>query len=232
MAVYKRKDEYGDLWRYRKQITLPDGRKVRIAGTPAINTKKAAEEAERAHVERVLNPPPVERERKRMSEVFDLLLAEYVATANNKNSEVESKRSAIDCHLRPEVGDLYAHEVTAARVDELAAKLHRKPKANGKGTLSPKTVKNVLQTLRKALRWAKKRGWIDEVPEIEMPRIDEDEIRFLTDAELDALLEVAASEPLWYAAVLLAVDAGLRLGELRALHWTDINGVTGTSPIT
>lgn len=227
MTVYKRNDEWGDTWRYRKQVTLPDGTKTRIAGTPAINTKKAAEEAERAHVERLLNPPKVERDRKLMSDVFDLFLDEYVATANNKPSEVAAKRSAIDGHLRPELGKLQAHEVTAARIDELAAKLHKKEKLRGEGTLGPKTVKNILQTLRKTLRWAKKRGWVDDMPEIEMPRVDEEEIRFLIDSELDALLTTVSSEPLWHAAVLLAVDAGLRQGELRELHWTDINSVTG-----
>lgn len=226
MAVYKRKDEWGGVWRYRKVVRLPDGRKVRIAGTPAINTKKAAEEAERAHIERALNPPPVEKDRRLMSDVFDLFLDEYVTLANNKGSEVAAKRTAIDCHLRPELGKLHAHEIGAGRIDELAAKLHKKPKARGEGTLGPKTVKNILQTLRKALRWAKKRGWVDEVPEIEMPRIDQDQIRFLEDDELTALLEAVAPEPLWYAAVLLAVDGGLRQGELRALKWTDYNEVT------
>jgi len=42
-------------WRYRKVVKLPDGRKVRISGTPAFNTRVAAEEAERAHVLRVLD---------------------------------------------------------------------------------------------------------------------------------------------------------------------------------
>jgi integrase len=227
VAVYKRKDEWGDTWRYRRVVRLPDGTKVRIAGTPTINTKRAAEEVERAHVERVLNPPPEQRERKLMSAVFDVFLDEYVATANNKASEVAAKRTAIDCHLRPELGKLQAHEVTEAIIDSLAAKLHKKPKLRGEGTLGPKTVKNVLQTLRKALRWAKKRGWVDDVPEIEMPRLDEEEIRFLSDPELEALLEASAAEPQWYAAELLASDAGLRQGELRALQWTDINGVTG-----
>ena len=36
---------------------LRDGRRVRISGTPAINTRQAAEAAERAHIERVKDPP-------------------------------------------------------------------------------------------------------------------------------------------------------------------------------
>ena len=34
-------------WRYRKTLNLPGGRKERISGTPILNTKMAAEIAER-----------------------------------------------------------------------------------------------------------------------------------------------------------------------------------------
>ena len=44
-------------WRYRKTLNLPGGRKERICGTPTINTKMAAETAEREHIERLLSSP-------------------------------------------------------------------------------------------------------------------------------------------------------------------------------
>lgn len=50
MASFRR----GSQWRYRKVVTLPSGARVRISGTPAVNTKAASEAAERAHIERVL----------------------------------------------------------------------------------------------------------------------------------------------------------------------------------
>ena len=56
MAVYRD----GDQWRYRLRLTMPDGTKRRIGGTPAVNTKAAAVAAERAHIERELNPPAPE----------------------------------------------------------------------------------------------------------------------------------------------------------------------------
>jgi hypothetical protein len=52
MAVYR--DERDGKWRYRKTITLTNGRKLRISGTPPISTKVAAEDAERRHIERAL----------------------------------------------------------------------------------------------------------------------------------------------------------------------------------
>lgn len=227
-----RKDERDGIWRYSKRVTMPDGRSVRIYGTPAINTQKAAEAAERAHVERTLNPPPVERSRMLMSDVLDRFMTDYVTIANNKASEVAGKRSAVDRYLKPKLGGLFVDEVDEPRIVELAAKLHATEKTKGTGTLGAKYVKNILQTLRKCLRWAKKMKWIAEAPEIQMPRIDEEEIRFLEDAELVALLEVATKEPIWYAAIALASEAGLRLGELRALRWTDYNQVTNQITIS
>ncbi len=41
--------------------------------------------------------------------------------------------------------------------------------------------------------------------------------------ELLALLAVSSKEPFWHAAVLLGCDAGLRMGELRGLRWSDWN---------
>ena len=58
MPAYK--DHRSGRWRYRKRITLSCGSQKRILGTPATNTKKAAEHAERAHVFREMNPSAVQ----------------------------------------------------------------------------------------------------------------------------------------------------------------------------
>ncbi len=225
MSAYKRKDAWGDKWHYSKRVKLPDGRSVRLKGTPAINTKRAAEDAERAHVELALNPPKVAIERRKMTDVFDRFVSDYVTIANNKASEKTSKTGAIDRYLKPDLGHLYIDEVSASHIAEMTAKLHRTAKGRGEGTLGAKTVKNILQTLRKCLRWAVEMEWIEKVPALKMPKVDDVDIRFLEDAELVALVDAASAEPIWYAAIVLAADAGLRRGELRALRWADLNEV-------
>ena len=233
MAVYKRIDQ-GDVWRYRKRVKLPNGRTVRVIGTPAINTKRAAEEAERAHIERVLNPPPepkVEAVRHRVSVVLEKFLADYVEIANNKESEKATKRSGVDRYIRPEFGDLYLDEVTSERVATFTAGLLRtegiRRDEDGNLTkLSAKYVNNILQTLRKILRWSIDQEWLTKMPRIVRPKVDTESYRYLEDVELAALLAVAEKEPMWFAGVMLAAYAGLRQGELRAVKWTDINEVT------
>lgn len=56
MPAYR--DRRSGSWRYRKLVRMPDGSRPRIEGTPSLNTKLAAEQAERAHIERLLRGEP------------------------------------------------------------------------------------------------------------------------------------------------------------------------------
>jgi hypothetical protein len=75
----------------------------------------------------------------------------------------------------------HVDEVTAEVVATLTAKLHR-TRGNRRDddgeltTLSAKYVKNILQTLRKVLRWAEEMGWTLKIPKVRMPRIDQEEV--------------------------------------------------------
>jgi hypothetical protein len=51
-------------WRYRKIVKLPNGQKVRISGTPTLNTKLAAEAAERDEINRRISPPAAIEKKK------------------------------------------------------------------------------------------------------------------------------------------------------------------------
>jgi len=90
-----RRDRRG-RWRYRIVVQKLDGTTERVSGTPTLNTKRAAEQAERAHVERVLRPPlaePVKTEVPTLAAFGERFLETY-AKANNKPSEQASKRSS------------------------------------------------------------------------------------------------------------------------------------------
>jgi|GEM_PF-4576995 len=197
MSAYERYDNAAGAkrWSYAKRVTLTDGTKTRVRGTPAINTKAAALEAERTHVERVLNPAPVVAPaavRHRMTDVLDRFLTDYVTIANNKGSERATKTSAIERYIRPAFVELYIDEITAEKVEAFTAKLRRTASArkdeNGDpGLLGVKYVNNILQTLRKCLRWAHKLKWLTEVPEIDFSKVDTEGYRYLEPDELDAL---------------------------------------------
>jgi integrase len=220
MPVFQRRRSDGKRqWHYRKMVRLPDGRKKRVSGTPSRNTRLAAERAERDAIDLLINPRPVEVEA--VARPFRDVARDFMrdhATVRNAPSEVYSKERILETYLLPELGDLDVAEIRTPQVMELTASLGRRTSRRG-GALSAKTVNNALQVLGKILRWAKRKEWLTEVPEIDKLRVKSPAIRFLDQTELEALVEAARPEPQWLAAILLGADAGLRFGEIRALQW-------------
>lgn len=72
---------------------------------------------------------------------------------------------------------------------------------------------------------ARKRGLIENVPEVEWLRPPKPDFDFLTYEEAERLVKAANGE--WRTMILVALRTGLRIGELRALRWQDVDLVAG-----
>jgi integrase len=217
MPAYR--DRRSGGWRYRKRIRLPDGTRPRIEGTPSLNTKLAAEAAERAHIERLLRgepvKPPEQKEAPKFEEFVPLFMD--ICRAKNKPSEMDSKESAFRVHLKPAFEGRRLDQIGYAEIQDYAARKTAK--------LKPKSVNNHLTMLRRLLVVAKKRGLIAAVPEIEWLKVSRPDFDFLSFEEAGRLL--AAVDPGWHCMVITAMKTGLRQGELIALQWQDIDLVGG-----
>ncbi len=88
-----------------------------------------------------------------------------------------------------------------------------------------------LRVLNKALNDAEHEDVIPTNPvrkvKIGRPRPPATSASFLTPAEVGVVLKAAAADP-YYSLYLLALDSGMREGELFALEWNDLNLDTGT----
>ena len=83
---------------------------------------------------------------------------------------------------------------------------------------------NILAVLSKALRYAEEVKVIDEAPRIRLYKVERPEIVFWEFSEYARLVAAARAEGMqWHVAVLLAGEAGLRLGEVLALRWESID---------
>jgi integrase len=89
--------------------------------------------------------------------------------------------------------------------------------------LASMTINNYLTVLRKCLGTAVDWGLIDFIPKITWLKVPEPEFDFLDFSEAGRLLRAAKREPEWYAVIFTAVRTGLRMGELRALRWQDVD---------
>jgi integrase len=199
-------------------ICLEDGSKQRISGSAPrhCNTKAAARQALHDHVERLMRPTA--RPRKKVEvptfgEFAETFMETYVA-GNNKPSECDGKRKILNAYLLPVLENRRLNQVTVLDVETLKASLRSKPLKN-------KTINNVLTVMKTMFGWAEEMGVVEQSPRIRLLKVAESQVRFLDFEEYEALLSAAKDEPEWRAAILLGGDAGLRLGELRAVQWSD-----------
>lgn len=88
------------------------------------------------------------------------------------------------------------------------------------------TVRNELACLRHLLRLSyKKWKYINDVPEIEMPKAPKGRTRFLNEQEIPRLLEACSRSKNKHlrAIVTLAINTGMRKGEIMGLTWERVD---------
>ena len=163
-----------------------------------------------------------------VSQLGQALLARLQAQGR-KPSHIESARGHLRAHIVPALGELRVGQV----VDRDVARLVDSLIARGR---SPKTIRNVIGTLHSVFEIAHRDRLIAEHPcdlaEVPRSRPSQD-IRFLTLDELERVLEAPPpadaprAERDWWPVVrllvLTAAMTGMRLGELRALRWQDLD---------
>jgi len=222
-----RRDSIYGGWFFRTTVKSPDGRKVRIFGTPGVpgpyhdlaQSRVGAQEAEQRAIREVCAPklePSIKKEVPTFAEWFKgSFWHEWVIGRKNKPSEVRSKNIIYDLHLEPRFGRMRLDEITTPVVARFRADLVAKK-------LGDKRINNILAVLSKPMRYAVDCEVIDKSPRIGMFKCERPEIvawDFEQYARLLASAKVEGEE--WYAAICLAGEAGLRVGEVKALRWRE-----------
>jgi len=164
----------------------------------------------------LLGKGPVEQKAEEMT--FTLFAEKWLVTyvlPNNKASTHRSKRNALQHHLIPWFGKMLLNEIKVLDVEEFKAK-------KLKDGLSPKTINNILSVLRKSLCCAEEWELLMKVPRIKWLRTPPASYTFLSIEDSQKLL-AGAENVFWYAMILCALRTGMRIGEICALSWSDIN---------
>ncbi|MEJ7599237.1 MAG: tyrosine-type recombinase/integrase [Kofleriaceae bacterium] len=222
-----RRDDRTKRWFFRTTIKTPDGKTQRLYGTPGVPgpfqdlpaTKVGAHEAEQRAIRDVFAPKPAP-ETKQEVLTFSVWFRgrfwkEWVVGRCNKPTEVRSKKIIFDNHLEPRFGRMTLDKITTPEVASFRADLVAIP-------LSKKRINNILAVLSKPMKYAVDCELIVKAPRIGMFKVERPEI-VAWDFEQYARLLVAAKAEgdEWYAATCLAGEAGLRVGEVKALRWRE-----------
>jgi integrase len=156
-------------------------------------------------------PPPPETT---FAEFSSQWFETYVRT-NNKPSTQRARRQTLRKHLVPAFGDLALSAIDVARVE----RYKRAKLAEG---LSARSINHHVGTLSTCLHDAMEWGSLAAVPKLKLLRNPYLQFDFLSHQEADRLVAAVTPGP-WRTMVTLALNTGLRIGEMFGLQWNDID---------
>src|SRR5207247_5615393 len=221
MAVIQRHEwtrtEPDERWRPRRVTLVAYGYDLRVDGkrerkwdaawtTPAL-ARVALAEREKEIAAGHVAPRP--------ERTLTELAGEYCQykTDRGKRSAADDAR-VLATRLLPAFGpDLPVRKLTAPAI----AQYERRRMAE----VSAYTVALELAVLRHMLRLARRWGYLDEVPEIEMPTKPEGRQRYLDEAEITRLLDACrvSRNPHLATIAVIAINSGMRKSEILGLTW-------------
>ena len=127
-------------------------------------------------------------------------------------------------HIIPMIGDLPIQKLTPPIVQNFYNDRFLNGRTDGKGGLSSKTLRNMHNMFHQAMEQAKINGLIMQNPTNNaiIPKSQKKEMRVLSVEEQLRLLSMIHLHRLGFA-IKFDLATGLRIGELCALKWTDLN---------
>ena len=141
-----------------------------------------------------------------------------------KPTTLASYEMHVHKHIAPRIGGISLLNLGPAQLNKFYADLLEDGLRNGKGGLSPTTVRRIHSTLHKSLNDAVRWGKVSRNPadNADPPRAAKTEMSILEPAQLRSFLESLVDDRL-YTAWLLAATTGMRRGEILGLRWSDLD---------
>lgn len=205
MRLYKRGKYYWADYRYK-------GRRHRISlrtANKALALKRYQQLQAEIYHETVLGSAP----RLRLSE----FLEQYLARTSGRLSRSTTDRLRVAVERLVEiVGDIYLHDILPEHVDRYREALLSEGKAPG-------TVNSYLGAIRAMMHRAKDWGYLRDVPfrRGQLAKMPPPRVRYLSPEEVRRLLE--AANPRLRAIIQVALNTGMRAGEILRLRWSDVD---------
>lgn len=171
-----------------------------------------------------------------IADLIDLYMAHYTGRDTTRVQRLAWWKGQIGALALQEVSDDHIHGAIES-LSQQRSRYWAGKDADGeaifkarKKPLAPATLNRYVASIGAVFTWAIKRrvapkGWVHPCRAVERRTENNEQTRYLTDAERERLLEAvkASSWPRLYLLVLMALTTGARKGELMGMRWADVD---------
>lgn len=223
--IYKRKD---GRWegRYIKQYD--------VSGKPHYGYvyTRTYSEVKQKLAERRCQPPTTGDTLNKVGVKYDELLSAWLQSSRTsiKESTYVKYLQIVDSHIRPVLGQYIVSQISTQLIEGFIRQKLVEGRLDECGGLSAKTVSDMLTIIKATMEYAKDNGIIVtcNLHKVSIRKSDV-EMRVLTQQEQKSLVQVLLTNIDRYKlGVMLSLYTGIRIGELCALQWENVDLRTAT----
>lgn len=137
---------------------------------------------------------------------------------------IDGYKSNVENYIIPQIGTILLQKLSPMHLQDMYLKLSQNGRLDGKGGLSPTTIRAIHRTLGKALDQALRMEQIKRNVStlVTIPKVKPYKAEIYDESELINLLNVAKGTEMEMP-ITLGATLGLRRGEILGLKWSDIN---------
>lgn len=142
--------------------------------------------------------------------------------------------SVVFKHIIPVLGEYELDDLTPQKMQNFVSELLKNGNLKTRNGLSSSSVNLIISIIKKSLRTAFNFGYTDKyvADNIIRPKSLEKQVECLTKAEQEKIVNAVLKNPCnSLIGIVICLYTGLRIGELLALQWTDIDFVNGVLDI-
>lgn len=143
-----------------------------------------------------------------------------------KSSTFSNYHTVVYKHIIPRIGKHNLQLFTPVILNQFINELSQKGRLDGKGGLSPKTIKDIYSIVELILSYGIKQGYLNhfDFHNIMLPKVESKKVNVLNEREYHTLTtHLITHADIENVGTLLSLYTGIRLGELCALTWSDID---------
>ena len=164
------------------------------------------------------------------------ILEEEDRQNNRKISYISTQKNNYERHIKPYFKDTNLNKLSYEHIFEFREHLKTKSKKqNSNSTLSPNTVNKIMILLKKIFDTGVRKSLIDKNPVDNLRKlpISKPTISFWSVEEFKEFRKLITKDEISYDLFFtIAFFTGMRMGEILALNWYDINLITSTIHVT